>query len=52
MRKEIRVTMLYEGTSMRIEQTVTSAIWPVDIAAWAISVVEAGTIDPKNQPLR
>jgi hypothetical protein len=44
MRKEIRVTMSYEGTSGRLEQTVTSHnLWPVDIAAWAISVVEAGT---------
>lgn len=44
MRKEIRVTMSYEGTSVRLEQTVTSHNpWPVDIAAWAISVVEAGT---------
>ena len=44
MRKEIRVTMSYEGTSVRLEQTVTSHNpWPFDIAAWAISVVEAVT---------
>ena len=44
MRKEIRVTMAYKGTSVRLEQTVTSHnLWPVDIAAWAISVVEPGT---------
>jgi hypothetical protein len=29
---------------VRLEQTVTSHnLWPVDIAAWAISVVEPGT---------
>ena len=44
MQKEIRVTMSHEGTSVRLEQTVTSHnLWPVDIAAWAISVVEPGT---------
>jgi len=43
MQKEIRATMSHEGTSVRIEQTVTShSLWPVDIAAWAISVVEPG----------
>ena len=44
MQKEIRISMAPEGTTVRLEQTVTSHnLWPVDIAAWAISVVEPGT---------
>ena len=44
MQKEIRISMALEGTTVRLEQTVTSHnLWPVDIAAWAISVVEPGT---------
>ena len=44
MRKVIRITVAAEGTGVKLEQTVTShALWPVEIAAWAISVVEAGT---------
>ena len=44
MQKQIRVSMSHEGTGVRVEQTVTShCLWPVDIAAWAISVVEPGT---------
>ncbi len=44
MQKEIRVSLSPEGTGVRLEQTVTSHnLWPVNIAAWAISVVEPGT---------
>ena len=44
MQKEIRVSMSPEGTSVRLEHTVTShCLWPVDIAAWAVSIVEPGT---------
>lgn len=44
MAKQIRVSMSPKGTTVRLEQTVTShSLWPVDIAAWAISVVEPGT---------
>jgi hypothetical protein len=44
MQKQMRVSMLPEGTRVRVEQTVTSHnLWPVDIAAWGISVVEPGT---------
>ena len=42
--KQIRVTMSPEGTSVRLEQTVTSHnLWPVDIAAWGVSIVDPGT---------
>ena len=44
MRKQIRLSLAPQGTAVRLEQTVTSqCLWPVDIAAWAISVVEPGT---------
>ncbi len=44
MQKQIRISMAPEGTSVRLEQTVTSHnLWPVDIAAWAISIVDTGT---------
>ncbi len=44
MGKQIRITMAPEGSAVHLEQTVTSHnLWPVDIAAWAISVVESGT---------
>ena len=43
MQKQIRLAMSPEGTTVRLEQTVTSHnLWPVDIAAWGISVVEPG----------
>ena len=42
--KQMRVTMSPEGTSVRLEQTITSHnLWPVDIAAWGVSIVEPGT---------
>ena len=42
--KQIRLTMSPEGTSVRLEQTVTSHnLWPVDIAAWGVSIVDPGT---------
>ena len=44
IQKEIRLALAPEGTKVRLEQTVTSHnLWPIDIAAWAISVVETGT---------
>ena len=44
MQKEIRLTLAAEGTQVHLEQTVTSHnLWPIDIAAWAISVVQSGT---------
>lgn len=44
MAKEIRLTLSAAGTSVHLEQTITSHnLWPIDIAAWAISVVESGT---------
>lgn len=44
MEKQIRITLSAEGTSVRLEQTVTNHnLWPIDIAAWAISIVAGGT---------
>ena len=44
MEKQIRLSMSPEGTTVRLEHTVTShSLWPVDIAPWAISIVEPGT---------
>ena len=44
MEKQIRLSMQEQGTTVRLEHTVTShCLWPVDIAVWAISVVEPGT---------
>jgi hypothetical protein len=44
MQKEIRLTVSPSGTAVRLEQTVTNHnMWPVDIAAWAITVVRSGT---------
>ena len=43
MEKQIRLSMAAEGTAVRLEQTITSHnLWPVDIAAWAVSIVEPG----------
>ncbi len=43
MVKQIRLSMSASSTTVRLVQTVTSQnLWPVDIAAWGISVVEPG----------
>ncbi|MGI4828143.1 MAG: hypothetical protein ACRYFU_08135 [Janthinobacterium lividum] len=44
MEKQIRLTLSPTGTDVHLEQTITSHnLWPIDIAAWAISVVQSGT---------
>lgn len=44
MAKQMRLTLAPTGTHVRLEQTVTSHnLWPIDIAAWGISVVASGT---------
>ncbi len=44
MEKQIRVTLATAGTQVTLEQTITSrCLWPVDVAAWAITVVACGT---------
>lgn len=53
MQKEIRVTVSEKGTQVTLEQKITShTLWPVDIAAWAITVVEAGTAIVPRVPFR
>lgn len=43
MEKEIRVTLAPKGSKVVLEQKITSHnLWPVDIAAWAISIVRSG----------
>ena len=42
--KQIRITMAPGGTRVVLEHTITSHnLWPMDIAVWAISVVQVGT---------
>ena len=44
MQKTMRLTLSPTGSHVRLQQTVTSHnLWPIDIAAWAISIVDAGT---------
>ena len=44
MQKQIRLTLAPTGTAVHLEQTVTSHnLWPIDVAAWAISIVQSGT---------
>lgn len=44
MEKQIRVTLAPSGSKVTLEQKITSHnLWPVDIAAWAISIVRSGT---------
>lgn len=44
MEKQMRLTMDPEGSRVRVEQTVTNHnLWPIDIAPWAISIVQGGT---------
>lgn len=44
IQKQIHITLAPTSTKVRLEQTITSHnLWPIDIAAWAISVVQPGT---------
>lgn len=44
MEKQIRITMASSGTKVVVEHTITSHnLWPIDMAVWAISVVQVGT---------
>ncbi len=53
MEKQIRITLDAAGSHVLLEQTVTSRnLWPVDIAAWAISVVACGTAIVPRVPFR
>jgi hypothetical protein len=41
--KQIRITLAPSGSQVTIEHTVTSHnLWPVDIAIWAITIVQSG----------
>jgi len=43
MEKRIRITLAPSGSGVNIEHTVTSHnLWPVDIAIWAITIVDSG----------
>jgi hypothetical protein len=42
--KQIRITLAPSGSKVSIEHTVTShALWPIDIAVWAITIMQSGT---------
>jgi hypothetical protein len=44
MEKQMRITLDPSGTRVRLEHTITSHnLWPVDIAVWAITIVQSGT---------
>lgn len=53
MRKEIRVSLSASGTAVKLEQTIANHnLWPIDIAPWAITVVQAGTAVIPRVPFR
>jgi hypothetical protein len=42
--KQIRITLAPSGSKVSLEHTVTSRnLWPIDVAVWAITVVQSGT---------
>jgi hypothetical protein len=42
--KRMRLTLSAQGSRLQLEQTICSRnLWPIDIAAWGISVVQPGT---------
>jgi hypothetical protein len=42
--KKIRITLAPAGSKVRLEHTITSHnLWPIEIAVWAITVVNPGT---------
>jgi hypothetical protein len=41
--KQIRITLAPSGSKVSIEHTITShALWPIDIAVWAITIMQSG----------
>ncbi len=53
MEKQIRLTLAPDGTKVRVEQTITNHnLWPIDIAAWAISIVAGGTSILPREPFQ
>lgn len=43
MEKQIRITLAAHGSKVKLEHSVTSHnYWPVDVAVWAISIVQSG----------
>jgi len=44
MEKQIRIALDPSGSHVRLEHTVTSHnLWPIDVAVWAITIVQSGT---------
>lgn len=53
MQKQMRVTLAPTGSQVQLEHTVTSHnLWPVDIAAWVITVVQSGTAIVPRVPFK
>ena len=51
--KQLRITLAPTGSKVALEHTLTShALWPIDIAVWAISVVEPGASILPRVPFR
>lgn len=51
--KQMRVTLAPQGTGVVVEQTITSRnLWPVDIAVWAVTIVQSGTGIVPRVPFR
>lgn len=43
IQKQLRITLEPTGTGVRLDHTVTSRnIWPINIAVWAITIVQSG----------
>ncbi len=42
--KQVRITLAPSGSTVQLEHTITShALWPIDIAIWAITIMQSGT---------
>ncbi|AXC10347.1 hypothetical protein ACPOL_0996 [Acidisarcina polymorpha] len=53
MQKVMRIQLAASGTEVELVHTITSHnLWPVDIAAWAITVVQSGTAIVPRVPFR
>lgn len=53
MEKQMRITLSPTGSRVVVEHTVVSHnLWPVEIAVWAISVVQVGTSIAPRVPFR
>jgi hypothetical protein len=53
IRKTIHIRLSPSGAAVELEQTITNLnLWPIDIAPWAITVVQPGTAIVPREPFR